>query len=412
MITVNRHTLSNGLRIVHHYDPTVAMVAVDVLYNVGSRDERPDLTGLAHLFEHLMFGGTKNIPHFDAATENAGGWNNAWTSNDFTNFYEVFPAVNAETAFWLESDRMLSLSFNPETLEIQRHVVIEEFKETSLNKPYGDLWHHLRALAYERHPYGVPTIGREMSHIERVTMKDVKEFYYSHYAPNNAVLSVAGNITFDQTCRLAEKWFGDIPRREIAPRSYMPEPLPAHARQITVHGNVPHTMLVVAYPMCGHRSPDYEATDLISDILGLGRSSRFHRELLLGTSLFTDIDASILGSDEPGLFIVNAQLSDNSHPTIEAAREAIDRQLLRLADGGCSDDELERTINSFESNQLFGQVGYTALASNMAQAEIIGDDVNAILPRYRAVTPGKIRSVASTLFNPDHRLTLIYAPND
>lgn len=408
---MNRHTLPNGLRIVHHYDPTVAMVAVDVLYNVGSRDESPQLTGLAHLFEHLMFGGSKNIPHFDVATENAGGWNNAWTSNDYTNFYDVLPAVNVETAFWLESDRMLALSFSPESLEIQRHVVIEEFKETTLNKPYGDLWHHMRALAYNSHPYRVPTIGREVAHIERVTMDDVRQFYFSHYAPNNAVLSVAGNITFEQTCRLAEKWFGDIPRRDIAARRYGSEPLPDHERELTVRARVPHTYLIVAYPMCGRMSPDYEATDLISDILATGRASRFHRELLLGTSLFTEIDASILGSEEPGLFLINAQLADNTPATIEQARRAIDSQVSRLVDAECSAEELERAVNLFESNQLFGEAGYLAKATNMAMAEIVGDDIDAILPRYRAVTPAKIREVATRLFNPRHRLTLVYAPD-
>lgn len=220
MIDFNRFTLSNGLRVIHNYDPTTAMVAVNVLYNVGSRDEDPSMTGLAHLFEHLMFGGSANIPDFDAEIERAGGMNNAWTSNDFTNFYDVAPARNFETLLWLESDRMLRLAFSEKSLEVQRNVVIEEFKQTHLNRPYGDLFHKLRSLVYRTHPYSIPTIGKEPAHIEKVTRDDVRDFFYSHYAPNNAVLAISGNVTPDQVRRGVERWFDSIPRRDIKPRTY------------------------------------------------------------------------------------------------------------------------------------------------------------------------------------------------
>ncbi|MCM1110191.1 MAG: insulinase family protein [Clostridium sp.] len=410
MISVNRHTLGNGLRIVHHFDPTVTMVAVDVIYNVGSRDEDPSLTGMAHLFEHLMFGGSVNVPDFDGAIENAGGWNNAWTSNDYTNFYDILPAVNAETAFWLESDRMLGLAFSPRSLEIQRDVVIEEFKETCLNKPYGDMSHYLRAMAYRRHPYGYPTIGREIAHIERVTEEDVRRFFYSHYAPNNAVLAVAGNISFERTVMLAQKWFGDIPRRDIAPRLYSPEPPVGAPREVRVEENVPNAQIVVAYPMGGCHDPLYEATDLVSDLLGSGKSSRFYRNLLLGTTLFADIDASILGSDEPGLFLVSARMADNDPSTLKKGREAIRREVARLVEGGCDKRELRRVINRYESNLTFNSVGYLSQAMNMAQAEIADDDINETLERYRRVTPGDISRAARQTLDPSREMTLVYGP--
>lgn len=251
-----RFTLPNGLRVVHEQDSATAMVALDVLYNVGARDEHPDHTGMAHLFEHLMFGGSVNIADFDGAIEQAGGRNNAWTNQDYTNFYDIVPAQNAETAFWLESDRMLSLAFSDKALEVQRNVVMEEFKQVCLNQPYGDLGHHMSALAYKVHPYRTPVIGKELGHIESVTQEQVREFFRTHYAPNNAVLAVTGNITLDETRRLAEKWFGPIPRRMVAPRRYAPEPEQTEARRMVVTGNVPQTLVVISYPMPSCANPD------------------------------------------------------------------------------------------------------------------------------------------------------------
>ena len=410
MIEINRFTLPNGLRVIHNYDSATAMVALNVLYNVGAKDEDPQMTGLAHLFEHLMFGGSTNIPEFDAAIERAGGWNNAWTNNDFTNFYDVVPAHNAETAFWLESDRMLSLAFNEKPLEVQRHVVIEEFKEVCLNKPYGDMGHQLRSLIYTQHPYRFPTIGKEISHIEKVTLQDVKDFFYSHYAPNNAVLAVSGHISIEETKHLAEKWFSDIPSRSISTRNYPSEPKQTEERRKTISGRVPQTAIVKAFRMPDYYSPDYIPCDIITDLLASGRSSRFYRNLLMGTDLFTEIDASICGSDDPGHLILNAKLTKNDPESVKRAEELMLSEALSITNGSLTEYELTRTINRFESNFTFGSINFLAKAQALAMGEMHNEDINRVVPRYREITTEKIISVAQEIFNPQNCSTLIYNP--
>ncbi|WP_303030132.1 pitrilysin family protein [uncultured Duncaniella sp.] len=427
MIDFNRFTLSNGLRVIHNYDPTTAMVAVNVLYNVGSRDEDPSMTGLAHLFEHLIFGGSANIPDFDAEIERAGGMNNAWTSNDFTNFYDVAPARNFETLLWLESDRMLRLAFSEKSLEVQRNVVIEEFKQTHLNRPYGDLFHKLRSLVYRTHPYSIPTIGKEPAHIEKVTRDDVRDFFYSHYAPNNAVLAISGNVTPDQVRRGVERWFDSIPRRDIKPRTYQPEPLPDAPRELEVRGHVPQTCVVVAYPMPGYGQPGYIECDLITDILASGRSSRFYRRLLLGGDLFTSADASIIGSEEPGMLMLKGHLEDPSEAT---ARKAVERLMSEASElcyqasrldrlsynltearpGGVTPYEVERAINRFASDFTFSSLSYLQRAQALAMAEMHGEDINEIVPAYRRVTTAMIATTARRVIDPAHACTLIYRP--
>ena len=427
MIDFNRFTLSNGLRVIHNYDPTTAMVAVNVLYNVGSRDEDPSMTGLAHLFEHLMFGGSVNIPDFDAEIERAGGMNNAWTSNDFTNFYDVAPARNFETLLWLESDRMLGLAFSEKSLEVQRNVVIEEFKQTHLNRPYGDLFHKLRSLVYHTHPYSIPTIGKEPAHIEKVTRDDVRDFFYSHYAPNNAVLAISGNVTPDQVRRGVERWFDSIPRRDIKPRTYQPEPLPEAPRELEVRGHVPQTCVVVAYPMPGYGQPGYIECDLITDILASGRSLRFYRRLLLGGDLFTSADASIIGSEEPGMLMLKGYLEDPSEAT---ARKAVERLMSEASElcyqasrldrlsynltearpGGVTPYEVERAINRFASDFTFSSLSYLQRAQALAMAEMHGEDINEIVPAYRRVTTAMIATTARRVIDPAHACTLIYRP--
>ena len=410
MIEYNTFTLSNGLRVVHNYDGATAMVALNVMYNVGARDESPEMTGMAHLFEHLMFGGSVNVPDFDGAIENAGGMNNAWTSNDYTNFYDIVPAQNVETAFWVESDRMLSLAFSDKALEVQRNVVIEEFKQTCLNRPYGDMSHYLRAMVYKHHPYRYPVIGKEISHIEKVTQDDVKEFFYSHYAPNNAVLSVSGNVSFDETCRLAEKWFGSIPVRNIAPRNYPQEPEQVEARREDVKGNVPQLAMVKAFRMPGYGQPNYIECDIITDLLASGRSSRFYRNLLMTTGAFTEIDASIIGSDEPGFMMLNCKLTENDDASINKAESLIMNEVQRLIDGDVSDYELTRTINRFESNFMFSSMGFMAKAQSLANYVMHNEDVNDVVNRYRKVTIDDIARVASEIFVPEKSSTLIYRP--
>lgn len=410
MIEVSRFTLPNGLRVIHNYDSATAMVALNVLYDVGGRDENPELTGMAHLFEHLMFGGSVNIPDFDGAIEAAGGYNNAYTSNDYTNFYDVVPAHNAETAFWLEGDRMLSLAFSDKALEVQKNVVIEEFKQVCLNKPYGDAMHHLRSMLYKTHPYRYPVIGKEMAHIERVTQQDVRDFFYSHYAPNNAVLSVSGRITAEEAYRLAMKWMGDIPRRDVKKRGYEPEALPDRRQRETVYGRVPQTMIIKAFAMPGYDSDDYVVCDIITDLLASGRSSRFYRNLLMGTELFTEADASISGSDEPGFLMLTAKLRSDSVESVAQAEEVMLREALSLTDGSLTGYELERAVNRFESNYTFSTMDFLSKAQSLAMSEMHGEDINDTVPRYRRVTVGDVERVAKKIINPERSSTLIYKP--
>ena len=408
MILTNRFTLSNGLRVIHHRNSATAMVALNILYNVGSRDEEPDHTGMAHLFEHLMFGGSENIPQFDKALESAGGTNNAWTNSDFTNFYDIVPAHNVETAFWLESDRMKSLAFSDKALEVQRQVVCEESKQVCLNQPYGDLYHHLNRLAFTVHPYRFPVIGKELSHIEGVTQDMVREFFHSHYAPNNAVLAVTGNISLERVRALAEKWFGPIPSRQIKPRTYPQEPPQTAPRRGEASGRVPQTLIVKAYHMPAYSDADYPICDLITDLLASGRTSRFYRNLVMGSDLFTRADASVLGSEEPGLLLLTGALRDGADEA-EAEKALVDGAL-SLVDEPPSEYELERTVNLFESRQTFGSISYVNLASTLALCEMHGETLDSIVPRYRAVTVNDIMRVATAVFRPDNCSTLIYRP--
>lgn len=409
MIKYSIFTLDNGLRVIHNYDPSTAMVAVNVLYNVGARDEAPSLTGLAHLFEHLMFGGSVNIPDFDAALERAGGTSNAWTSNDFTNFYDVAPAANFETLLWLESDRMFGLAFSPRLLEVQQSVVIEEFKQTHLNRPYGDVAHRLRELLYTSHPYSYPAIGKEISHIERVTLEDVRRFFYSHYAPNNAILSVSGNVTFEQVRDGMEKWFASIPRRDIAPRLYSPEPAVDAPRTSTVTARVPQPLVVVAYPMAGHGEPGYIEGDIITDILASGRSSRFYQNIVMSDPLFAEADASIAGSDEAGFLMLRGRLSESSPEAVEHAVATLTAQAGALGEE-CTVHELERAVNRFDSNFLFSMQHYLSRAQELAMAQMQDEDINRRVDAYRAVTTADITAAARTIIDPSRACTLIYMP--
>lgn len=388
------------------------MVAVNIVYNVGSRDERPDLTGMAHLFEHLMFGGSAHVADFDGELSAAGGISNAWTSADFTNFYDVLPACNLQTALWLESDRMLRLDFLERSLEVQRSVVIEEFKQVCLNQPYGDMDHILRSLAYTRHPYRTPVIGKDFSHIERVTLDDVKHWFYAHYAPNNAVLSISGNVSFDQAREAVEHWFADIPRRGIAPRKLPAEPLPQAPRSKTVSGRVPMTAIVIAYPMMGYGQPGYFDADILSDVLANGQASRFYRELLMQTDIFNQVDAAIQGSEEPGLFLINARLRDNGPQAEQRAIQAILSQLARLRNEPVDPHTLQLCINRLESARTFGLLNYLSVAQTIGMAEIHGEDPDAFMEPYRAITPESLQATARRIFDPNHQITLIYRPEN
>lgn len=398
MISVNRHILKNGLRIVHSEDTTTQMVALNVLYDVGARDEHPEHTGFAHLFEHLMFGGSINIPDYDTPVQNAGGENNAWTNNDITNYYITLPYNNAEIGFWLESDRMLSLDFNEKSLEVQKNVVTEEFKQRNLNQPYGDVSHILRDMAYKTHPYRWPTIGKEISHIANATLDEVKDFFYRFYAPNNAILAVSGNISFEETIRLAEKWFGDIPARNIIPRHIPQEELQTEERRMTVFRDVPVDTLYMAFHICGRRDKSYHTFDIISDILCNGRSSRLIQRLVIEKKIFSSVDAYISGSMDSGLFHITGKPYEGI--SLEEAEKAIWTELEKLKQYPVEDTELEKVKNRYESEQIFSNINYLNVATNLAFFELVSkaEDINEEVNKYRSVSSEQIADAAKICF--------------
>ena len=395
---MNRYTLANGLRIVHHEDPTTQMVAVNVLYDVGARHEDPERTGYAHLLEHLMFEGSVNIPDYDTHVQLAGGENNAWTNNDLTNYYIALPCSNVETAFWLESDRMMGLALTEQSVEVQKGVVIEEFKQRHLNRPYGDIHHHIRALAYKVHPYRWPTIGLCVEHIEQATLESVMDFYHRHYTPSNAILSVVGNITFDEVVRLAEKWFGPLPKSDIAPRPQLQEPPQQRQRRKTVYRNVPTDMLVMAFHMADRKNQEYHVCDLITDLLSAGQSSRLIRHLIHDKHLFTSIDAYIQGSIDSGLLYIMGRLAEGI--TIEQAEQAVWDELDTLKRITVPTEELNKVRNRSESERTFNNINYLNRAVNIAQLELIGQDQELAneLARYCSVTTEEIGKTARKLF--------------
>ncbi|HJF81462.1 insulinase family protein [Phocaeicola plebeius] len=408
MIQINRYTLANGLRIVHNEDDSTQMVALNLLYDVGARDEDPSHTGFAHLFEHLMFGGSLHIPDYDTPVQNAGGENNAWTNNDITNYYITLPHQNVETGFWLESDRMLSLDFSPKSLEVQRQVVIEEFKQRNLNQPYGDASHLLRELAYESHPYRWPTIGKEIAHIAQATLEEVKDFFYRFYAPNNAILAVTGHISFEETIRLAEKWFGPIPARNIPPRQLPAEKPQTAVRRKTVERKVPVDAIYMAFHMSNRMHPDYYVYDMITDILSNGRSSRFIQSLVQEQKLFTSIDAYISGSLDEGLLHVTGKPVEGV--SLEQAEEAIWKELEKMKTVPVSEQELEKVKNRYESEQIFNNINYLNVATNLAFFELTGkaEDINEEVGKYRAVTAEQIQATSARCFVPENCNILYY----
>ncbi|WP_300813797.1 pitrilysin family protein [uncultured Bacteroides sp.] len=405
---INKQTLNNGLRVVHCEDKDTQMVALDIVYDVGARDEHPEHTGFAHLFEHLMFGGSVNIPDYDGPLQQAGGENNAWTNNDITNYYLTIPKSNVETGFWLESDRMLALDFSEHSLDVQRGVVMEEFKQRCLNQPYGDVSHLLRPLAYKVHPYRWPTIGKELAHIERATLQEVEDFFYRFYAPNNAVLAVTGNISWEETLRLTLKWFGPIPRRDVPVRRLPQEPVQTEERRLTVERNVPLDALFMAFHTCRRDEPDYYAFDILSDILSNGSSSRLNLRLVKERKIFSSIDAYISGTRDAGLLHVSGKPAAGI--SLEQAEEAVRRELEDLMRNSVGTQELEKVKNKFESTQIFGNINYLNVATNLAWFELTGqaEDIDREVERYRSVSPEHLRDVAARAFRPENGVVLHY----
>lgn len=408
MIQFEKTILKNGLRVIVHPDKSTPMAAVNVAYDVGARDENPEKTGFAHLFEHLMFGGSKNIPDYDTPLQKVGGENNAFTTNDITNYYLTVPANNIETGFWLESDRMLELAFSEKSLDVQRNVVIEEFKQRYLNQPYGDVYPLVKELAYQVHPYRWPTIGKDISHIENATLADVKDFFYKHYAPNNAVLTVTGNVDADEIFKLAEKWFGEIPRRNVPVRNLPMEPVQTAYREKHVDRKVPYDGLYISFHMDKKLGPDYCTTDLISDILSNGQSSRLYRKLVIEEGLFGELDAYVSGDVDPGLFTVAGKLIEGV--SIEKAEKAIWDELNALKNNLIDSTELQKVINKVEANLIYSEIGYLNKAMSLAGFELLGDAglINCQNELYREVTAEKLNAVAQKMFTKENCSTLYY----
>ncbi|QNF31731.1 insulinase family protein [Adhaeribacter swui] len=408
MIDFKEFTLDNGLRVIVHEDFSTPMAVLNVLYDVGSKDESETQTGFAHLFEHLMFSGSVNIPSYDEPLQKVGGENNAFTSPDITNYYLTVPAANIETGFWLESDRMLDLAFSEQGLEVQRKVVVEEFKQNYLNQPYGDVWLKLRPLAYQQHPYKWATIGKEISHIADAQITDVKNFFRKHYSPINAILVVAGNVTVDKAKYLAEKWFGPIPSGQRYHRQLPAEPAQNQPRRLDVEADVPLSALYKAYHMPSRLDDGYYAADLLSDILGRGKSSRLYNALVKEQKIFNSISASLTGSMEPGLFIIQGKL--NEGVTLVEADAAVEAITAEIQQQVVAEQELTKVKNQSEASIVFSEIELLNRAMNLAYSKLLGDAnfVNEEGSHIQAVTQEDILKMARQVLRPENCSTLYY----
>ena len=408
MIQYNKYTLENGLRVLIHEDHSTPMAVVNVLYDVGAKDENPNQTGFAHLFEHLMFGGSVNIPDYDEPVQRAGGENNAYTTNDLTNYYCQLPAENLETAMWLESDRMLSLAFGKKSLETQRKVVCEEFKEHYINKPYGDVWAKMRALTYTVHPYQWMTIGKELSHVENATLDDVKNFFRKHYCPANAILVIAGKIDTTKALELANKWFGSIPSGEKYNRNLPQEPKQTVAKELEVNADVPLDALVKTWHIDSRLEKGYYVADLITEVLGGGGSSRLFQKLVKEKQLFSNLDCYHFGSIEKGLLAIEGKLVKGK--SIAEAELAIDEELQKIMTEKVSEEELQKVKNKTESVIAFEDMALMSRANSLAMYELLGDAtmMNTELEKYQAITTDDILEYSKIIFDKNNSNTLRY----
>jgi len=408
MIQFERFTLANGLRVIVHQDLSTPMAVMNIMYDVGARDEDPAQTGFAHLFEHLMFGGSVNVPNYDEPLQMAGGENNAYTTNDLTNYYIQLPAENLETAFWLESDRMLSLAFSEKSLDVQRKVVCEEFKEHYLTKPYGDVWHKMRELAYKKHPYRWMTIGKELSHIENAKLEDVKNFFFKHYRPVNAVLVVAGNVTVERVKELAQKWFGDIPSGEKYNRNLPVEPEQTEERFLEIKANVPIDALYKCWHMGSRMDGSYYAVDLMTDILSGGGSSRLYQSLVKEQKLFSNIECHHFGSTDAGLVVVEGKLVKGVK--MDDAEKAVEKELEKMKNEKVTEAELQKVKNKTESMIAFEDMSVMSRANSLAYYETLGDAawMNFELQKYAKVTAEDIQEQCRQVFRPANCSTIHY----
>ncbi len=408
MIQFEKFKLKNNLTVIVHQDKSTPMACLNIIYDVGARDEDENKTGFAHLFEHLMFGGSINIPNYDEPLQMVGGENNAFTTNDITNYYCTVPAENLETAFWLESDRMLSLAFDKKSLEVQRSVVIEEFKQRYLNQPYGDVWLLLRPLIYKVHPYKWATIGKEIKHIEDATMEDVKSFFKEHYNPSNAVLVVAGNVELDNVKQLCEKWFAPIDAGLKPKRNLPVEPPQTEYRSLTVERDVPINSIYRAYRMCARTDAEYHTIDLISDVMSRGNSSRLYKNLIKDKQLFSDIHAYVMGDFDKGLFVISGKVNDGI--SIEDAEAGIDAEIAKMQTELVSEEELQKCKNKVESTVTYSEADVLNKATNLAISELLGDAnlINLEIENYQKVTAQQIKEQASKVLQKTNCSTLFY----
>jgi zinc protease len=408
MIHFEKFKLANGLTVIVHQDKSTPMACLNILYDVGARDEDESKTGFAHLFEHLMFGGSINVPNYDEPLQMVGGENNAFTTNDITNYYCTVPAENLETAFWLESDRMLSLAFSDKSLEVQRNVVIEEFKQRYLNQPYGDVWLLLRPLVYKVHPYKWATIGKEIKHIEDATMDDVKGFFKKHYIPAKAIMVVAGNVEIEQVKQLSEKWFGPIPAGTRPARNIPAEPPQTAPRSLTVERDVPVSSIYKAYHMCSRYDKEYHTIDLMSDMLSRGNSSRLYKSLIKEKQLFSDVTAYVMGDFDKGLFVISGKV--NEGVSMEDAEKGIEEEVNRLQNELTDEKELQKCKNKVESSLTFSETDVLTKATNLAISELLGDAdlINKEVENYQAVTVKNIQEQAQIILNKNNCSTLYY----
>jgi predicted Zn-dependent peptidase len=408
MIKFDKFTLDNGLKVIVHQDKSTPVVTVNILYHVGAKDETSDLTGFAHLFEHLMFGGSVHIPKYDEPLQMVGGENNAFTNNDITNYYLSIPKENLETAFWIESDRMLDLAFSEKSLEVQRNVVIEEFNQRYLNQPYGDLWLMLRPLVYKKHPYQWATIGKDISHIENAKMEDVKAFYKKYYNPDNAIMVVAGDVELEEVKRLSQKWFAPIKRGANIERNIPMEPKQTEARFLKVERDVPVNAIFKVYHMCGRADADYHATDLISDMMANGKSSRLHQKLVKENPLFSSVQAFVSGDIHPGMIVFAGYLSDGV--SMQDADKALTNEIEHLVEDGVTEEELQKVKNKVESVLTFSEINILDRAMNLAYYELLGDaeEINNEFKKYQSVNTSDIQRVANNILIENNATTLYY----
>ena len=408
MIEFQKYELKNGLKLIVHQDKSTPIVAVNLAFDIGARDEDPEMTGLAHYFEHLMFSGSKNAPDYDKRLQMAGGQNNAFTSNDYTNYYVTLPKENLETALWLESDRMFQLNLDSKSLETQRKVVIEEFKQRYLNQPYGDAWMELRALSYENHPYKWSTIGKEISHVEKVTLEDANVFYNRFYSPNNCILTIAGDVDYEEVYQLVKKWFDDIPSSEIIRRERKPEVTQIKARAKEIESKVPLDAFYFSFKMNKRSSKGFYVGDLVSDVLGRGESSWLFTELVVNKDLLSEVGSYVTGDRDEGLFVISGKLNEGTK--MVEVEKIIWENISKLTDKLVAEKDLNKAKNKFETAHVYGELNVLNKAMNLCYMELLGDVnmINKELDNYVLLTAYDLKEWSETYLTKDKVCKIYY----